>query len=215
MSRLEEKIKNFENHVLTTVSDISEEIKVFDFRTPDKSYMYSQRWMVFKGTIVITGDCYAAVYSWSGPISLKFLAGCDIGYFNEKCDADKDGSTQKVYDASQAESIMKEIAFDRIYDNEGFDIEVNESDWRKLTTDEKAVHCMPIIEDLNEHPFSIVDSDFDHDRESDAYDFMMDSNNVVLFGTDAWEHELKALTVTPFFHLAALKSAYERYPDAF
>jgi hypothetical protein len=209
IERVKEK---FKDHVLTNVVD-TEKLKVFDFQNPgDRTYY--QRWIINGGCLIVLGDCYDAVYWWNDNwVSLKFLAGCGLDYFSEKCRADKDGSNQTVYEADHASDHMKDIAADLVY--ESFYNEIGEHDWKNMTLGERIEVVKPIIIrelDISDYDF---DSLFYHERESEAYDFMMSRENEFMFGGDAWEYDLKVPTATPYFHLAALRSAYEKYPDAF
>jgi len=207
---IEHTKEHFKDHVLTEVF-IRENLKVFDFRKPDTG-IYAQRWIIDRGCLIVTGDCYDATYWWNSTgISLKFLAGCGLSYFIEKCTADKDGNNQKIYDANEAEKLMQEIATEHLLDCEIIDIE--EGRWEKLDLTQR----LELIKQITKKHLNLLEHEwnrfFYHERHSEAYDFM--TANEFLFGQDAREHDIETYTATPYFHLAALRVAYEKYPEAF
>lgn len=213
-----DKIKEFfKDHVLTEVLN-TPDLKVFDFKVENTNHLW-QRWIIDKGTLIVQYDCWDAIYRWNNTgLSLKFLAGCNIGYFSEKCVADKDGITQTEYDAEYAEELMKGIACDNIFHSNPEALEdITDKQWDTLEVDDKLKVVIPIIleESDDVDKWDLENGYFYHQFESDAMTFMMESNNEFLFGCDAWEYDLTKLTKTPFFHLGALRMAQEKYPNTF
>lgn len=205
--------KHFTEHVLTKVVD-AEGIKVFRFAKPDTG-IYSQQWIIQGGKLIVTGDCYAAIYQWSGAVNIPFLANCGIGYFSEKCCADKDGQFQRKFDSSECVDKLKGIAFDRIYEDEGLFAEEFEG-WAEMNLAQKEEICKPIIMrecgfDFN-HEYEGV---FEHETIQEAHEVISKSEYRFMFGTDTCEYELKSRTATPYFHLAALQVAHEMFPDIY
>lgn len=213
----EEIKRRFKDHELTEVLN-TENIKVFNFRNKNGDSNCFQRWIIDRGTLIVTGDNYSSIYRWNdSSISLKFLAGCNLGYFSEKCQADKDGSRQKTYDADRAAQYLKDIAVDRIYDDSENELEIEEEKWKSLNLEGKLKVVSPIIcRELDIEDYEI-DGIFYHERESEAFDFLRKTENEFMFGIDGWEYGngLEVLTMTPKMHLAALSVAYEKYTNAF
>jgi len=208
-----EKIKaKYKDHVLVEILN-TEKTKIFEFKN-ENSYTHYQRWIIDKGTLIILGDNYDSIYRWNdSSLSLKFLANCDLYYFSSKCVADKDGSNQKTYDSVKAEEALKKIAIDRIYDNEIDEIE----NWETLSFKNQFEIVQPYILknlDIEEYELEKV---FYTENVYDAVEILMKKENEFMFGIDGWEYsnDLETLTFTPKFHLAALKVAYEKYPNAF
>ena len=210
--KIEEVKERFKDHELKEIL-ITENLKVFEFRQPNTSNLF-QRWIIDRGSLIVQGDCYDAIYRWNERrISLKFLAGCNLSYFSEKCTADKDGRNQEVFDREGSTDQLKEIAVNHIYDTYIENKEFDEIDFEELSLDDKLEICMKVVckeTDMYEWEFNDL---FNHEFEYEVYDTM--SNNEKIFGVDSWEYNFTRKTYTPFFHLAALRVAYEKYPDAF
>jgi len=66
-------------------------IDIIDWRRPG-TRICAVRYMIMGNSLIVGGDLGDAVYAWSSDISLKFLAGCGIHYFAEKCRASEYGS---------------------------------------------------------------------------------------------------------------------------
>lgn len=212
---LTETMKRFENHELT-IHVNTDEIVVADFskpKTDPQAWDLYQKWIIVGSTLIITGDCGAAVYQWERSndfrIGLGFFKSMGITYFNEKCKADRTGESQRVFDADYATERMFEIVIERALD-ELIDFEPSE-DFNSLSNRAKFDY---IKINLEYEPFENIDDyEFNCDNIFEAYDFMQ--RNQEVFGSDTWENDLEKLSITPYFHLAALKVANEKYPDAF
>lgn len=215
MEKLKEK---FKNHVLTEILN-TEKIKVFEFRNKDGSGNNYQRWIIDRGTLIVTGDNYSSIYKWNDSnITLDFLAKCNLGYFNEKCQADKDGEYQKVYDEDYASNQLKEIASERIYDN-GYEelSHIEDGEWNKLTSEEKFELVSPIIcneLDIEEYE---LESLFYFENIYEVSNFLNSKENEFMFGINGWDYcmDIERLTMIPQIHLTALRVANEKYPNAF
>lgn len=213
-----DKIKElFKDHVLTEVLN-TPELKVFDFRVGNTMNLY-QRWIIDRGTLIVQYDCWDAIYRWNNSsISLAFLAKCNVHYFSEKCLADKDGCNQTEYNAEHAEELMKEIACDNIFHANYENLEdISDEQWKLLELDEKLNLVIPILlqesQDFDE--WDLKNGFFYHEFESDAVNFMMQTEHEIMFGCDAWEYSLTRLTQIPYLHLGALRMAQEKYPNTF
>lgn len=60
--------------------------------------MYSIRYVIQGPVLMVWGDLESAVYRWSSPVSWEFLAGCDLQYFEGKCEASPKGRDYEDYD---------------------------------------------------------------------------------------------------------------------
>lgn len=59
---------------------------------------YSIRYVIQGPVLMVWGDLECAVYRWSSIISWEFLAGCDLQYFESKCEASVKGRDYEDYD---------------------------------------------------------------------------------------------------------------------
>jgi hypothetical protein len=210
------KVK-FENHILTEILN-TEKIKVFEFRNVSGTGNNYQRWIIDRGTLIVTGDNYNSIYRWNdNSITLQFLATCNLDYFSQKCLADKDGESQKTFDSDDCIEYLKSIAAERIYDEQGHDIDCNEETWYKLELNEKfnlVTEKIKLNLDIDDYDVSKL---FYCENEYEAYKILNNSENEFMFGIDGWEYcsGITTLTMIPKIHLTALMVAYEKYPNAF
>jgi len=175
-----------------------------------------QRWIIDRGTLIITGDCYDSIYKWNeSGLTLKFLATCGIDYFSSKCKADKDGSDQKTFESDAAQEYLKRVAVDRILDS--FEDEFDGIDWESLSEEKRFELVTPIIMRELEIEEYEVDQLFYCDNVHSGYEIISNSEYEFMFGTDGWEYGsgLEVMTRTPQWHLSALRVAYLKYPEAF
>lgn len=211
MDKIKEK---FKNHELTKVLS-TDNLKVFEFRNKNGEYLFYQRWIIDRGTLIVQGDCFDAIYRWNeGNVTLPFLATCGIGYFSEKCRADKDGQMQKTFNSSRAENYIKQIATERILENSN---EFDDVEWEKLDSEKRFELVVPIIMRELGIEECEVESVFACENVFEGYEILNKKEHWFMFGSDGWEYGsgLETLTMTPKFHLAALKVAYDKYQDAF
>ena len=229
MYKIEEIKERFKDHEITTIYNLSD-MKVFDFRNKSGTGNFHQRWIIDRSSLIVQGDCYTSVYRWSGKIDLKFLAGCDIGYFSSKCEADKDGAEQTQYSPEYAEQYIKNICVDHIYNNldyyfeqecndetkEATDLDIDRDIWDKKSLEEKLLLVKPfIIKRLDLDDYEIKGM-FWFDSETDLYDYVSDSDTEFMFGSDAWEYfPIRHKTIIPYQHLSALRVANEKSPELF
>ena len=196
-------------------------LKVFDFKNKSGTIINYQRWIIDKGTLIVTGDNYASVYRWNNSgVSLKFLAECNLDYFNEKCLADKDGSNQTLFDSSDTELYLKQIAVEHLsmsaYESGSKLISADPEKFDELSLDKKFDLLKPYINSIRDDIYDL-DSFFSYENVYEAAAALHDPENECFFGSDGWEYGsgLESYTIVPKLHLAALRSAYSRYPDAF
>lgn len=64
--------------------------------------MYSIRYVIQGPVLMVWGDLECAVYRWSQIISWDFLAGCDLQYFESKCEASTKGRDYEEFDSQLA-----------------------------------------------------------------------------------------------------------------
>lgn len=73
------------------------ELQTLDWRKPD-SWHCAIRYVIQGPVLFVWGDLEAAVYRWSSNISFDFLAGCDLQYFEGKCEASPKGRDYRDFD---------------------------------------------------------------------------------------------------------------------
>lgn len=204
-------LDKFKDHELTKLLDCNG-YKIFEFKKPG-SIMYSQRWIISGGLLVVTGDCYDSIYRFGGNLTLDFLSECDLKYFSGKCTADKDGKNQMSFCNIYAMEKLKELAYDGIYHNcddvnadEDVDSPSNRTIISKviaetLDIDEDEIYSLFYVETLDE-----------------CYDILTDKKYEFMFGEDAYDVSMDffmEMSFTPVHHLAALTVANQKYPGAF
>lgn len=69
-------------------------------------------YILWGGTLYVSGDLGAAVYRWGDWLSLQFLAGCSLDYFMGKCCASETGRDYVEWDDEVAAYQLDEIAKD-------------------------------------------------------------------------------------------------------
>ena len=216
LSEVDRFKKKFKDHILTNVIDLPN-FKVFDFRNESGTSNNYQRWIIDKGTLIITKDNYNSIYSWNDRwVSLEFLATCGLDYFNSKCLADKDGSNQKVFESEESQKYLQELALDRFFQNNEEYWDEHEKKWSNYTFNEKIeILGDVIIEQLDDKPNCFTDL-FYAENVYEAYEYLSNQDYEFLFGIDGWEYgrNLEVLTAIPKIHLAALRVANEKYPNA-
>ncbi len=77
------------------------------------------------------GDLGDSIYQWPQSISLEFLAGCDLDYFESKCQASEHGRDHKERDERVAATRLREILLQQFIDEDAaFGLFVKEFDWK-------------------------------------------------------------------------------------
>ena len=125
--RHEEKIKNdFKDHKAYYSSYIKlekdgnrivDDIEVLYWKKPD-SAIYGVIYMMKYNSLFITGDLGEAVYCWSSPEKLKWVANLDLQYFASKCKASENGRGNKEWDPDYTENKLKEYMKDNFDEND-------------------------------------------------------------------------------------------------
>lgn len=122
----------------------------------------------------------------------------------------------KGVNLTNREQLLVNLAVETIYDNSVTGKYPDEQEWIIMSLERKLECVSSEIENQLELDQGLdFDGLFYHEIESEAYDFTMDTRNNFMFGTDGWEIGLRTPTVEPMFHLAALKVAANKYPNAF
>lgn len=77
-----QKIKEcFKNH-RATLKDLGE-VKILDWAEPG-TCCRAIHYIIRSGNLIVTGDFYNAIYSWSEKVTFDFIANCDLWYFFSK-----------------------------------------------------------------------------------------------------------------------------------
>ena len=67
-------------------------LEIVHFRSKEYDTMYALEFQLHRGRhLLVTGDYGYAVYSWSDPHNLYWIANTDFGYFHSKCKASSYG----------------------------------------------------------------------------------------------------------------------------
>lgn len=111
------------------------------------------------GYLLVAGDLGEAVYQWSGPISLNFVANCNLDYFDSKCQASSCGERGREWNSDVAidyvrshikESIeLDDNFYNQLYDDQYIDDLIKEKDielWRSINGEPE------VIDGIEEYP---------------------------------------------------------------
>jgi hypothetical protein len=105
-AQIEQLQKWFADHRATvTAHDPADEsqyeIQTLYWAKPGTGHL-AVRYVIMGPVLMVWGDLESAVYRWSSVISWKFLAGCDLQYFESKCEASPKGRDYEDYDSDLA-----------------------------------------------------------------------------------------------------------------
>jgi hypothetical protein len=84
----------FKNHKITLHGIIGTEIGRLEYMRWQKpgSWNCGVDYLVRSGNLIVTGDLGYAIYCWyDNKVSLEWIAGLNLGYFHEKCQASENG----------------------------------------------------------------------------------------------------------------------------
>lgn len=106
----------FPEHVAThrVLDQDGESVERLTWRKPGTNF-YRIDYTCYPGSLVVTGDCYDAIYM-AGGRGLEFWAACDLSYFAGKCVASPYGRGYKQWDQVHAEKRVRELLKDRAND---------------------------------------------------------------------------------------------------
>lgn len=91
---------------------------------------------IFKGCLLyVSGDLYCAIYRWSQPVGLNFLASLNLQYFSEKCEASPEGRGYLSWDCAEAKRYIKEYLSEEDYNPDGHKYSDLENDWIDLSSE--------------------------------------------------------------------------------
>jgi hypothetical protein len=105
-AQIEQLQKWFADHRATvTAHDPADEsqyeIQTLYWAKPGTGHL-AVRYVIMGPVLMVWGDLESAVYRWSSVISWEFLAGCDLQYFESKCEASPKGRDYEDYDSDLA-----------------------------------------------------------------------------------------------------------------
>ncbi len=98
---------DFKDHIATVKLD-QEGIYILRWQKPG-TWINFVEYILRGSTLFVWGDLGDAVYQWSSNISLSFLAGCNVDYFREKCQASEEGRGFKYWWHEDAEKYLEEM----------------------------------------------------------------------------------------------------------
>lgn len=118
-----EFIRWFAEHVATFTEHVPEGDKAWPLSTliwakPD-SGQFAIRYVIMGPVLMVWGDLECAVYRWSSHVTWDFLAGCDLQYFEGKCEASPKGRDYEDYDPDMALTDFNDAIKQRV--EEGYD----------------------------------------------------------------------------------------------
>lgn len=178
----------FKDHE-ATIEHHNENLTTITWRKKGTSIYYIS-YIIRYNTLFVTGDVGDAVYGWPDRISLEWLAGCDIHYFNGKCAASESGRGYKDWDSKIAEKEWKrqvEERFEELKDNIAYD--------RSIDNDEEENKRLAHVEELYEEHESLLEhATSSIDSLQEWVHFMVEEQNTLyeIFGDD-WASGLSTI----------------------
>jgi hypothetical protein len=82
------------------------ETEFLRWKKPEDSH-YMIYYFRHAGTLCVYGDCYEAIYQWSGTITLQRISTFGLDYFAEKCRASPQGYKFETWDRDVAEKTLR------------------------------------------------------------------------------------------------------------
>jgi hypothetical protein len=103
----------FKDHVpavqeFNNAGDPDQNLTFIRFRKPD-TFTYACDFLLVGGRLFVTGDLGAAVYAWGRLLDLQWLAGLDLDYFAEKCEASENGRGHREWDSREVTEHLHEL----------------------------------------------------------------------------------------------------------
>lgn len=102
----------FPGHIATFIHH-ADGLDELVWKKPD-SGTYGVRYLLYCGTLFVTGDIGLAAYQWGGAcerITFEWLAKCDLHYFHEKLEASESGREYVTFDFDAAvKNLREEVA---------------------------------------------------------------------------------------------------------
>lgn len=95
------------------------------------SGIFAIHYLLYHSVLFVTGDLGEAVYRWSQPISVPFLAGCNIDYFESKCVASESGREYRDWSEEECLTRIEEHLREAVIDALDLDQEVIEEEIRE------------------------------------------------------------------------------------
>lgn len=85
----------------------SPRIELLRWRRP-ASGTFSVDYLIYGNTLFVAGDIGGAAYRWGQQVTFEWLAGCDLHYFAEKCEASETGRDFEYWDEDTAKQRIEE-----------------------------------------------------------------------------------------------------------
>jgi len=119
---LRKKFKdNFKNHVVSYY-DKGERLEHLIWRIPGSSNGYME-FIACGGNLVVRGDYGDSIFEWYRRVDLKWIAGTDLSYFAEKCQASEYGRDFKSWDSEQLREDIEALLDEHSKNFEDYDHE--------------------------------------------------------------------------------------------
>lgn len=186
----------FENHV-AKLEKYGEHLETLEWKNPESS-TYAIWYVRQYSTLMVWGDCYEATYQWSYQkgIDLRWMAGCNLGYFVGKCRASQHGMDPRVFDYKTLRDNMKEYFAEGCTSNE------------PMCPEGECESC-----DLRRKEEKLFEENYGWNNMEDEYTWVvwLRDNGDEVFGADWWESVPSGMTLGPCvkLHLEGLKRAYK------
>jgi hypothetical protein len=113
----------FPNHK-ATIETCPNGVTTIEWKKPGTG-IFGVRYVLWGGTLYVSGDIGEAVYCWSSEISIQFLASCNLDYFLGKCQASETGRSFVEWDDDVARYKLDDMLKDEA-ECEGVSVESTE-----------------------------------------------------------------------------------------
>lgn len=174
---------------------------------------------LYNGTLIIAHDYGDAVYHWGSNISFEFIAGCNLYYFREKCQASEYGRMFEEWDRETAREKVEWLVMntagewyeDLTNDSPYYD-ENDEDIWTGLSAEKQAKYLGYFLEVKDiQHEYECLKGACGDEVE--FYSYVRENSEEVdkLCGGEWWERigNMKVPAIRCEIHLLAMKKIWE------
>lgn len=184
----------FKDHV-ATYEAYGDHLETLQWKKPgDSTYAI---WFVRQhGCLMVFGDCYEATYlwNWQPGFGMRWIGGCNLGYFVSKCRASQHGMEPEVWDGHVLEANLKEYFADGCT-------------YKQPMCSEGECECC----DQRRKEAALFEEHGGWRHTDDEYDWVwwLRENGDAVFGFDWWEGVPNGRRLDPSvkLHLEGLKAA--------
>ena len=199
------------------------------WKKPQNS-IYMVKYYCHQGTLMITGDAYEAIHCWGNfpQINLRWISGCDFGYYMSKMQASQHGRDGRRWQARAAKEKLDLYFKDKAQDfGDNFDVDHADAKLQEqLLVIVKGHAHQPFIKQFAQsvgypeerllkeaEAFNYTEDPYDMLHDKREWEEFLQSHGAEVFGEDGWmDHAGIGMETDQCFygHWLGLKMAFEQ-----